>query len=53
MSYFKYGKPYLERLGDYIPIAVTLSPPTKDIRIKNKDSALITPCDNQVHWKEN
>ena len=38
----------LEMLGDDIPITVTLSTPTKDIRIENKDSAPTTPCDNQV-----
>ena len=36
----------LEMLGDDIPITVTLSTPTKDIRIENKDSAPTTPCDN-------
>ena len=38
----------LETLGDDIPITVTLSTPTKDIGIENKDSAPTTPCDNQV-----
>ena len=38
----------LETLDDDIPIAVTLSTPSKDIGIKNKDSAPTTPCDNQV-----
>ena len=31
-----------------IPITVTLSTPTKDIGLENKDSAPTTPCDNQV-----
>ena len=34
--------------GDDILIAVTLSTPTKDIGIENKDSAPTTPYDNQV-----
>ena len=38
----------LETLDDNIPITVTLSTPTKDIGIENKDSAPGTPCDNQV-----
>ena len=38
----------LEILGDDIPITVTLSTPTKDMGIENKDSALTTPCNNQV-----
>ena len=38
----------LETLDDDIPITVTLSTPSKDIGIKNKDSAPTTPCDNQV-----
>ena len=38
----------LETLDDDIPIAVTLSTPSRDIGIKNKDSAPTTPCDNQV-----
>ena len=29
-------------------LTVTLSTPTKDTGIGNKDSALTTPCDNQV-----
>ena len=31
-----------------IPTTVTLSTPTNDIGIENKDSAPTTPCDNQV-----
>ena len=38
----------LETLDDDIPIAVTLSTPSRDIGIKNKDSAPTTPCDKQV-----
>ena len=38
----------LETLDDDIPITVTLSTPSKDIAIKNKDSSHTTPCDNQV-----
>ena len=38
----------LETLDDDIPIAVTLSTPSRDIGIKNKDSAPTTPYDNQV-----
>ena len=38
----------METLGYDIPITVTLSTPTKDIGIENKDSAPTTPCDNQV-----
>ena len=38
----------LETLGDDIPIIVTLSAPTKDINIENKDSAPTTPSNNQV-----
>ena len=38
----------LETLDDDIPITVTLSTPSRDIGIKNKDSAPTTPCDNQV-----
>ena len=32
----------LPRLDDYIPITVTLSTPTEDIEIENKDSAPTT-----------
>ena len=38
----------METLDDDIPITVTLSTLSRDIRIKNKDSAPTTPCDNQV-----
>ena len=38
----------LETLDDDIPITITLSTPSRDIGIKNKDSASTTPCDNQV-----
>ena len=38
----------LETLDDDIPITVNLSTPSRDIRIKNKDSARTTPCNNQV-----
>ena len=38
----------LETLDDDIPITITLSTQSRDIGIKNKDSAPITPCDNQV-----
>ena len=38
----------METLDDDILIAVTLSTPSRDIGIKNKDSASRTPCDNQV-----
>ena len=38
----------LETLGDDIAITVTLSTPTKDIGIENKDLALTTPCHDQV-----
>ena len=38
----------LETLGDDIPITLTLSTPTKNIAMENKDSAPTTPCDNQV-----
>ena len=38
----------LETLDDDIPITVTLSTPSRDIGIKNKDSAPTNPCDNQV-----
>ena len=38
----------LEMLDDGIPTTFTLSTPTKDIGIDNKDSAPATPCDNQV-----
>ena len=38
----------LETLDDDIAIAFTLSTPSRDIGIKNKDSAHTTPCDNQV-----
>ena len=38
----------LETLGDDIPITVTLSTPSRDIGIKNKDSAPAAPCDKQV-----
>ena len=39
---------FLETLGDDIPITVTLSTPSRDIGIKNKDLAPTTPCDSQV-----
>ena len=39
---------YITKAITGIPITVTLSTPTKDIGIKNKDSAPTTPCDNQV-----
>ena len=38
----------LETLDDDIPITIILSTPTRDIGIKNKDSAPVTPYDNQV-----
>ena len=38
----------LETLDDDIPITITLSTPTKDIGVENKDSSPTTPCDNQV-----
>ena len=38
----------METLDDDIPITVILSTPSRDIGIKNKDSAPTTPCDNQV-----
>ena len=38
---------WLETLDDDIAITVTLSTPSRDIGIKNKDSAPITPWDNQ------
>ena len=38
----------LETLDDDIAITVTLSTPSTDIGIKNKDSAPTTPWDNQV-----
>ena len=38
----------METLYDDIPITVILSTPSRDIGIKNKDSAPTTPCDNQV-----
>ena len=40
----------LETLDDDIPSmsSVTLSTPSRDFAIKNKDSAPTTPCDNQV-----
>ena len=38
----------LETLDDDIPITVTLSTPSRDIEIKNKDSAPTAPCDNQT-----
>ena len=38
----------METLDDDIPIAVTLSTPSRDNGIKNKDSTPTTPCDNQV-----
>ena len=38
----------LETLDDDIAIAFTLSTPSRDIGIKNKDSAHTTPYDNQV-----
>ena len=38
----------LETLNDDIPITITLSTPTKDIGVENKDSAPTTPYDNQV-----
>ena len=39
---------YITKASTDIPITVTLSTPTKDIGIENKDSAPTTPCDNQV-----
>ena len=39
---------YITKAITDIPITVTLSTPTKDIGIENKDSAPTTPCDNQV-----
>ena len=39
---------YITKAITDIPITVTLSTPIKDIGIENKDSALTTPCDNQV-----
>ena len=42
------SKILLETLDEDILITVTLSTPTKDIGIENKDSAPITPCNNQV-----
>ena len=41
----------LETLDDDIPITVTLSTPSRDIRIENKDSTPTTPWDNQVPLK--
>ena len=38
----------METLDDDIPITVTLSTSSRDIEIKNKNSAPTTPCDNQV-----
>ena len=38
----------METLDDDILITIILSTPSRDIGIKNKDSAPITPCDNQV-----
>ena len=40
----------MEMLGDDMKIAVTLRTTTKDIGIKNKDSAPTSPCDNQTKW---
>ena len=40
----------LARLDDYIPITVTLSTPTEDIEIENKDSAPTT-CHDKVPLK--
>ena len=37
----------LESLDDDILITVTLSTPSRDIGIKNKDSSPTTSCDNQ------
>ena len=39
---------YITKAITEIPITVTLSTPTKDIRIENKDSAPTTPYDNHV-----
>ena len=39
---------YITKVITEILTTVTLSTPTKDIRIENKDSALTTPCNNQV-----
>ena len=39
---------YITKAITDILITVTLSTPTKDIRIENKDSAPTTPCNNQV-----
>ena len=39
---------YITKAITDIPMTVTLSTPTKDIRIENKDSVATTPCDNQV-----
>ena len=39
---------YITKATIDILITVTLSTPTKDIGIENKDSAPTTPCDNQV-----
>ena len=41
----------METFDDDIPITVTLSTPTKDIGVENKDSAPTTPCDNHVPLK--
>ena len=38
----------METLDDDIPITVTLSTPTKDNEIENKDSAPTTPYHNQL-----
>ena len=36
---------------DDILITITLSTPSRDIGIENKDSAPTNPCDNQVSWE--
>ena len=38
----------LETFGDDIPITVTMSTPTKNVRMKNKDSAPTTHCNYKV-----
>ena len=42
------SNPSLETLNENIPIIVTLSAPTKEIKMENKDSAFTSLCDNQV-----
>ena len=39
---------YIKKAITDIPITVTLTVPTKEFGIENKDSAPITPCDIQV-----